>query len=253
MSTIGAIDALYPKRYFDYVTEFIDPTAVDRFSGIPNFWDSGVRNNPMFQLTGTRWVIQQGFPMSVPDKNIVADSGRAAPIVWRDDTATIRSITQALPRAFLVDGATMVADQAAAAAEVARLLAADEGTFDPRRFAVLEGEPRAGATTCADAGTARFIRYEPRTVEIATDARCGTYLVLTDLFYPGWSATVNGVPTNILAADTAFRAVPVPKGKALVRFEYAPRSFVMGLWLAAAGLVALAGICFAARRAGRAL
>lgn len=252
LSTIGAIDALYPKRYFDYVTDFLDPTAVDRFSGIPNFWDSGARNNPMFQLTGTRWVVQQGFPASVPDKNIVTDSGRAVPIAWRDDTATIRTITQALPRAFLVDGTTVVADQAAAAAEVARLLSVGEPAFGPRRFAVLEGEPRAEATTCADAGTARFIRYEPSDVEIATDARCGTYLILTDLFYPGWTATVDGVPTDILAADTAFRAVLVPKGKAVVRFEYAPRSFVAGLWIAASGLVVLAGICFAARRTNRA-
>lgn len=248
LSSIGAVDALYPQRYFQYVQTFLDPTVVDRFTGYSNFLDSGALGNPMFLLTGTKWFIQQGFAADVPEKNIVVNKGTIAPIVWRDTTATIREIVPALPRAFLVDSTVVVPSSEAAANEITRALsqnADDRNGFNPRTGAVLEGSSAEARGVCANAGTARITSYTPRNVVVATEARCPTYLVLTDLFYPGWQASVNGVPVETLAADVAFRAVPVPGGASVVTFEYSPRSFMVGVWLAVSGCVLLAGLSVA--------
>ena len=48
------------------------------------------------------------------------------------------------------------------------------------------------------------------------------FLLLTDAYYPGWTASVNGEPTAVRRADVMFRAVPMPAGESTVVFEYRP-------------------------------
>lgn len=60
------------------------------------------------------------------------------------------------------------------------------------------------------------------TIEVDTDQP--GLLVLHDIYYPGWRATVDEVPSPILRANILFRAVEVPAGHHVVRFEYAPFS-----------------------------
>jgi uncharacterized membrane protein YfhO len=77
------------------------------------------------------------------------------------------------------------------------------------------------------------------------------YLVLADTHYPGWNATTDGLASEILPANHAFRAVQLSKGQHTVVFEYAPVSFRLGLWLTigamAAWLVVISG-CWALGR-----
>lgn len=63
--------------------------------------------------------------------------------------------------------------------------------------------------------------------------------------FPGWSATVNGRPAGILAANFAFRAIEVPKGDSTVVLSYWPPGLTPGL---AVSLMSLAAIIVAARR-----
>lgn len=53
-------------------------------------------------------------------------------------------------------------------------------------------------------------------------------LVLTDTYYPGWVAHIDGRPTSIMAANLSQRAVVVPTGKHTVTFAYRPRSLMWG-------------------------
>jgi uncharacterized membrane protein YfhO len=65
------------------------------------------------------------------------------------------------------------------------------------------------------------------------------YLVLTDTYYPGWQATVDEQPVQILVADHAFRAVTLGPGEHMVIFEYAPLSFRIGAWISLAAALLL--------------
>ena len=53
--------------------------------------------------------------------------------------------------------------------------------------------------------------------------------MLTDVFYPGWTARVDGVDARIFPANAAFRAVLLAPGPHVVEFLYRPRSFMIGL------------------------
>ncbi|NDB21495.1 MAG: hypothetical protein EB020_11550, partial [Proteobacteria bacterium] len=67
------------------------------------------------------------------------------------------------------------------------------------------------------------------TVNLTVDARTESVLVLNDLYYPGWEATLDGNPTQIYRANYLFRAVIVPQGQHIIEYTYRPRSFRLGL------------------------
>lgn len=74
------------------------------------------------------------------------------------------------------------------------------------------------------------------------------WLLITDTWYPGWNATVNGKPVPLLRANGAFRAVPVPAGEAIVEMRFLPRSFLLGSGLSLLGLFAIGALLVNDRR-----
>jgi hypothetical protein len=92
-------------------------------------------------------------------------------------------------------------------------------------------------------GTARIVEDFPERVVVEADLRGPGYLVLSDTYDPGWSATVDGHPAPIRPAYVAFRAVYLEKDKHTVVFTYRPAGFALGLMLTVIGAV-LASIGF---------
>lgn len=52
------------------------------------------------------------------------------------------------------------------------------------------------------------------------------WLLITDTWYPGWRAMVNGESVPILQANGAFRAVPIPPGEAVVEMRFQRRGIL---------------------------
>jgi len=86
---------------------------------------------------------------------------------------------------------------------------------------------------------AKIIDYQPNKVKVETQSEGNSLLFLSDAYYPGWSADVDGEETPVYKADYAFRAVFVPKGRHLVEFIYRPKSFYYGLKISSIGFLAL--------------
>jgi uncharacterized membrane protein YfhO len=81
------------------------------------------------------------------------------------------------------------------------------------------------------------------------------YLVLSEAFFPGWRAYVDGVEAPVLRANYVFRAVPLPEGARQVTFSYQPASWRLGLAASALGWVlvlAMSAWWFRGLLAGRA-
>jgi uncharacterized membrane protein YfhO len=53
-------------------------------------------------------------------------------------------------------------------------------------------------------------------------------LVLSDTFYPGWKAYVDGKKATIYPTDLALRSVFLPAGEHTVEFVFSPGSFKLG-------------------------
>ena len=74
-----------------------------------------------------------------------------------------------------------------------------------------------------------MVRYQSDAMEIEVNTGTEGVLFLSDPFYPGWRAEVDGKPAPILRANYAFRAIPVPAGSHRVTMTFRPASWYIGL------------------------
>jgi len=143
--------------------------------------------------------------------------------------------TEVLPRAYVAFDPWPVRNPDEA------LDAVSDAGFDPRRKVVVEDVgPAAPAGAPAEIVPARIVGYEPTRVVVEAEAMRAGYLVLTDTFYPGWYAAVDGETQPIVRANYLFRAVALGPGRHLVTFTYAPASFRAGAVISLATLATMA-------------
>ena len=67
-------------------------------------------------------------------------------------------------------------------------------------------------------------------------------LVLTDTYYPGWTASVRGADARVYATDYAFRGVRVPAGRSRVVLRYEPGPLRTATLVEGAALLAIVAI-----------
>lgn len=90
--------------------------------------------------------------------------------------------------------------------------------------------------------SAQITQDTPRRVEIIAEAAHPAVLILSDTWYPGWRATVDGHDTPVLIADGMFRAIQLPEGGHTVVFSFEPWTVRMGAYASLATLcVIIAG------------
>ncbi len=82
-------------------------------------------------------------------------------------------------------------------------------------------------------------RYLPNKAIFKTSSNGDGLLYLSDNYYPGWRAYVDGFETKIFKANYAFRAVVIPSGKHNVIFEFKPKSFCYGVYASIAAIAPL--------------
>lgn len=107
--------------------------------------------------------------------------------------------------------------------------------FDPEAEVVIEGDGRP-LPEGGGAGRAWLVpSADPNRLEVRVEASGPTWLVVSDSWYPGWVAEVDGQPAALWRADYLFRAVHVPGGGHVITFAYRPASLRWGAGLAVLG------------------
>jgi uncharacterized membrane protein YfhO len=92
------------------------------------------------------------------------------------------------------------------------------------------------AETAGAEASARITHQSPHAVQISATTVRPAYLVLTDTWYPGWVARIDGQPTRVWRANHAFRAVTLSPGEHRVEFRYEPAWLTAGLAISGLGL-----------------
>ncbi len=138
---------------------------------------------------------------------------------------------QAMPRAFIVGQTEAVRDQAEALARLA--------TLDPTHVALVEsGTPLSGGSAFHRA----TIRHDsPNRIEVEAELQAPGFLVLSEVWYPGWQASDNGEPSQVYRVNGLLRGVYLTQGSHRVVFHYRPLSVRAGVLSSGLSLLLLIG------------
>ncbi len=193
------------------------------------------RGSAIYNLLGARYVIAaKGAPPS--------DSEFIRPVFTDDQAADIWENERALPRVLLPTETRVVEDDGAA------FEALREPGFDPEQTVVLiaadvDVDATVNDRIVASAGSAEIVDYRSNALAIEAELDLPAWVVLTDIYAPGWSATLDGEDAEIVRADFAFRAVRVPAGAHRIDMRYSPPWWRAGVLLAFA-VVMVAGLAW---------
>ncbi len=147
--------------------------------------------------------------------------------------AFVHKNTRVMARARLAGRPVYAASEGEAIAALDRLTQ----TNTLRDHLVVEDPNRPLAADAIASGSARITAETPERVEIAAELDSPAYLVVSDTFDPGWSATVDERPAAIFPAYVAFRAIYLEKGSHVVVFNYRPAGLELGLGLSGLGVI----------------
>jgi Bacterial membrane protein YfhO len=141
------------------------------------------------------------------------------------------------PRAYVVSGVRIARGREAYMTLV-------DPTFDPAAEVLLEGGPAVRADPAfRGESRVRERRYDRLIVEARVDRPA--FLVVNDAYDPGWRASIDGRPTELVRANVGFRAVALPAGEHTVEMVYRPPSALVGFTLSAVsalGVLLIAGL-----------
>lgn len=144
-----------------------------------------------------------------------------------DSDAILLKNPHALPRAFPVHQASVVSP----ADDI--LAAMQQPDFAPAETVFLEEEPPHSGTPGipASESTVAITEYANRDITMRASMAADGFVVLSEKYYPGWKAYVDGQPTKIYKADYTLQAIAVPQGEHEILFSFRPTDFQLGLWI----------------------
>jgi hypothetical protein len=145
--------------------------------------------------------------------------------VYQDNAWKVYATQEPCPRAWIVH---QVEHRGDPKATVERL---DNADFKPLQTAVITG-PEAPPLDPPAPGAverARITNYEQNRIRLKVDSAGRGLLVMSENYYPGWKATVNGRATRILKVDGGLRGIPVSGGSSTVELRYSPLYMTLGL------------------------
>lgn len=135
-----------------------------------------------------------------------------------------------------------------------------DSSFDPRRSVVIEVETGTDLATIAQnatrpsdySGRATVARLIPEHVVVETTSSQPGWIVFSQSWYRGWTATLDGRATQLFPANGAILALPVPGGRHRVELQFLTPGLLVGGTLSLAGVFAsVVGLAYGLRRRSR--
>ena len=155
---------------------------------------------------------------------------------------------KAMPRAWLVAEAEAVDSEEG----LRRIRGESEKTFDPRQTALLEISPKQlpllPGGPIALSARAQLVGETPSHLTYETTADTPSILVVSEINYPGWEATVDGVRAPTFTADFLLRGVAVPQGTHRVEMYYRAPGARKGAVISVVALLVTCGLGIYSRR-----
>ena len=148
--------------------------------------------------------------------------------VVMDSDALLLENLNALPRAYPVHNAFIASSKD----EAFEMLLHPQVDF--REFVVLEERPTeqmAQENVPSSASHVEITHYQTRTITMKAAMATDGLIVLSEKYYAGWKAFIDGQPAKIYKANYTLQAIAAPKGEHDIVFRFEPTQARLGLWL----------------------
>ncbi|MGE5602691.1 MAG: hypothetical protein ACM30E_06545, partial [Nitrososphaerales archaeon] len=180
---------------------------------------------PLFwRLLGVKYVFTWRNELEAPAERIAEQPGKDGKPVYAYRLAA------ANPRVWFAGEALVEPD---AARQQQRVMVPG---FDAGKQVVLDRnpspQPQPGCT-----GSADWLARTPEFLSLRVVAAAPCILVLSEIAYAGWNATIDGASAPVLTADAILRGIALPPGDHRVEMTLRPRSVVVGLWVSGVTLL----------------
>ncbi len=217
----------YTSLMLDYYGDFMDLVEPDvaRIRGIRPLKTVKSLSSKLLDLLNVKYIV------AAPEASqelLEFDEAHEDIDLVHDGDMRIYQNRDVLPRAFVVYDFIVAPEKEHALG----WLASDE--FDPAGCVILDREPSLVSTAAPGftvQSSVSTVEYAPNRVTIEAKTSRDGLLVLSDLYYNGWKAFVDGEEQAVYRADYVFRAVELPAGRHIVEFRFDPASFRIGLSL----------------------
>ena len=165
----------------------------------------------------------------------------AAEGTWNGSRYVIQRNPTAMPRAYVVPGATVLPDHAG-------VMLTSFGDLDPQASVAMSVDPLDSLPLQPRQPftPAEWTATDPDRPALFVTTRAPGLLVVADTWMPGWMATVDGRPAPVLRGNHAQRVIPLPEpGVHTIVMEYRPPGFAIGFVIASGSfLVWVVMACF---------
>lgn len=200
--SIGGYHAAKLRRYQELIDAYIAPEMQQAMSAIAKAQGDmtsvpGDSVYPVLNMLNTKYII------------VPLQGGQTVPLLN----------PYAYGNAWLVDRLTFADNANQEIERIGQIDLRHEAVAD-KRFADVLGEAVAQDKN----SVAKLLAYEPNqlTYEVSSDK--GGVLVFSEVYYPGWTATIDGQPAELGRVNYILRALRVPAGKHQVKLAFFPKS-----------------------------
>jgi len=183
-------------------------------------------------------------------------SDLANPARWRHvenigDTIVYENL-RVMPRAWLVSEVLNAkAEEVLQTIQSSRL--PDGRIFNPSETALVEEPFAFKAKERDERATAQVVHLSNTRMEVRTNSLTPSFLILSDVYYPGWKATIDGVPKHIFQTNYVLRGIMIPSGRHVIQLVFRPQSFFYGAGISAGSSLLLILLFFQSRLRKRSL
>jgi hypothetical protein len=212
----------------------ISPLFLD---GPQQIIEHGLPDERAWELFAVRYVYSDWDALNVPGIVVASGEDRYGPV-------NLHQLTAPRPYAHLVYETVTVSRD-----DEARALLADP-EFDARRVVILHRDPILALTGAPQDGAGTTItRYEPEALEVIVNTPENAILSLAHVDYPGWQASLDGQPVEIIRAYGGLTAIEIPAGQHTLTLAFTPRSYQTGavISLVTWAILAILAVIFSLR------
>lgn len=232
LPSLEGYDAVYIRRYGQFIASLQNGKLTDSYRSVVDYPYQGAHTLLGANLLGAKYIVHKTSDgQNVWEFPYWRYSPSSLKLLFDDGRYQVLENTNAYPRTFLVNKVVIKKNPQ----DILDTMFSSKTNL--RTTAVVEQSLSNIAPLSS--GSAVITSYKPNIIKIKTQSNKQSFLVLTDPYYPGWEARVDGKLTTIYRTDFAFRGIQVPSGAHTVEFIYSPKTFYYG---AIIGIIGVIGI-----------